>query len=69
MVKFTKDVELTLSVILIARFKSDRLHGKLDLVVVFLLNKFDDAVLSRAKSFTCVVVMKHFFCLQDSTET
>ena len=46
MVKFTKDVKLTLSVILIARLKSDRLHCKLDLVIVFLLNKFDDAVLS-----------------------
>ena len=54
-VEATEDVELSLRIVFIARFKRDRLHGELDLVVVLLLDKLDDAILTGAKAIPHVV--------------
>ena len=61
MVQLAQYVELSLRVVLEARLQGDRLHRKLDLVIVFLLDELDDAKLARAEAVTRAVQMVDFF--------
>lgn len=61
MVQLAQYVELSLRVVLEARLQGDRLHRKLDLVIVFLLDELDDAKLAGTEAVTRAVQMVDFF--------
>ena len=62
MIEAGQYIELTLRIVFVTGFQCDRLHGELDLVVVLLLDKLDDAILTRAKAFSHVVQLVDLFC-------
>ena len=68
MVYSAKNIEFALGVIFVAGLERDRFHSKLDLVIVLLLYELDNAILSRTKSFTCIIQFEHFFRFENTGE-
>ena len=68
MVQLAQNIKLSLRVVLEARLQCDRLHRKLDLVIVFLLDEFDDAEFARAEAVARAVQVVDFLRFQDACQ-
>ena len=55
MIQMTQNIELSLQIVLVARLQGNRLHRKLNLIVVLLLDELDDAEFTRAEGVTCII--------------
>ena len=69
MIECAQNVELALSIILISWLERNLLHRELDLIVVLLLDKLDDAILARAKALTHIVKVENLLGFQDTCQT
>ena len=66
MVQLTKDVELTLHVVLETRFQRNRLHHEPNLVVVPLLDYLEYAILARPEAVSDLEELLYLLGLQDT---
>ena len=60
----TQNIELSLQIVFVARLQGNRLHRKLNLIVVLLLDELDDAEFARAERVTCIIQVLDLLCFQ-----